>query len=261
MEYRVLETIPELQQAVEVEIAVWGLHPLDAVPLSMMRALTHAGGLALGAYDGDAMVGMALAFPARHQGKVILWSHMTGVLPTYQARDVGVTLKHKQREWAQANGYDEIGWTFDPLKRGNANFNLHRLGVTAKIYHVDFYGQMEDAINIGTPSDRLEVIWHLNDPRVVALTNGETVVTNYPSLSHENTILMTVDSLPTVNPNFESALVFAEIPSSLDYLNAGAAGAWRVALREALQAAFKCGYMAVDFIRANEKHYYVLQRL
>lgn len=261
MEYRVLETISELGAAVEVEIAVWGLNPRDAVPLNLLRAVTHTGGVALGAYDGDVMVGMAFAFPARHHGKFILWSHMTGVLPQYQARDIGFTLKQKQREWALANGYDEIGWTFDPLKRGNANFNLHRLGVTANVYHVDFYGQMEDAINVGTPSDRLEVIWRLNDARVSALAKDETVATNFPSLSPENTILSAVDTRPILNLNFETPLVFAEIPSAVDKLSADAQQAWRLALRETLQTAFKCGYTAVDFIRANEKHLYVLKRL
>jgi predicted GNAT superfamily acetyltransferase len=261
MDFRVLETIRELEQAVEVEIAVWGLHPLDTVPLSMMRAVTHTGGLALGAYDGAAMVGMAFAFPALHNGKVILWSHMTGVLPTYQARDIGFTLKQKQRDWALANGYDEIGWTFDPLKRGNANFNLHRLGVTASVYHINFYGQMEDAINLGTPSDRLEVIWQLNNPRVAALANGESATSHYPSPTPDLRILKSVDGAPVGISYFESPLVFAEIPSSLDLLTGDSAGAWRLALRESLQTAFSCGYSAVDFVRVDNCHFYVFQRL
>lgn len=261
MDYRVLETIRELEQAVEVEIAVWGLNPRDAVPLNMLRAVTHTGGLALGAYDGDAMVGMAFAFPARHNNRLILWSHMTGVLPAYQGQDIGFTLKQKQRAWALANGYDEIGWTFDPLKRGNANFNLHRLGVIANVYHVNFYGQMEDAINVGTPSDRLEVIWRLDDPRVAALANGETIITQYPSISSENSILTTKDTVPVFAPAFECPFVYVEVPSSLEGLTIETAGSWRLALREALQTAFVCGYTAVDFVRVNTRYWYVLRRL
>jgi predicted GNAT superfamily acetyltransferase len=261
MEVRVLETIHEFEQAVEVEIAVWGLHALDAVPLSLIRAISHTGGLALGAFDNDVMVGIVFAFPARLIGKSMLWSHMTGVLPQYQAQGIGFKLKQKQREWALANGYDEIGWTFDPLKRGNAKFNLHRLGVTANVYHINFYGQMEDAINVGTPSDRLEVIWQLNDMRVAALSKGKTPNTDYPIISSENTILMAVDTFPVLTLDFASPLMFAEIPSTLNHLSADLADAWRLALREALQAAFACGYSAVDFIQTAEKHFYVLQRL
>jgi predicted GNAT superfamily acetyltransferase len=261
MNYRILETIREFEQAVEVEIAVWGLNPRDCVPLAMLRAVIHTGGVVLGAYDGDAMVGMAFAFPARYNSNLILWSHMTGVVSEYQRQDIGFTLKHKQREWALSNGYDEIGWTFDPLRRGNANFNLHRLGATANVYHVNFYGEMEDAINAGTPSDRLEVIWKLNDPRVASLAQGQTIPTTYPSISAENTVLRANGDFPTLTPSLESPFLFAEVPSSIDTISKEAADAWRLALREALQNAFTCGFTAVDFIHADGRHWYVLRRL
>jgi predicted GNAT superfamily acetyltransferase len=50
--YRVLESVDELEAAVALEIAVWGLSPLDAAPVNVLRALGHAGGAVMGAYDG-----------------------------------------------------------------------------------------------------------------------------------------------------------------------------------------------------------------
>lgn len=261
MDYRVLETVRELEQAVEVEIAVWGLYPRDCVPLNLLRAVTHTGGVALGAYDSDVMVGMAFAFLARHHHKIILWSHMTGVLPAYQGKDIGFALKQQQRVWALANGYDEIGWTFDPLKRGNANFNLHRLGVVANVYHVNFYGQMEDAINAGSPSDRVEVIWRLNDPRTVTLANGQMSSSDYPAITADNSILQATDDMPLLTLSFAAPVLFAEVPPSLNELTSEASEAWRLAQREALQCAFASGYSAVDFIRAHGRHWYVLRHL
>ncbi len=167
MDYRVLETVPEFEQAAALEIAVWGIDPRDSVPVNLLRAIQHAGGLILGAYDGERIIGVALAFPARSEDDWVLWSHLTGVDRAYQGRGIGFAIKQQQREWALANGFEQICWTFDPLQRGNAHFNLRMLGATASRYHEDFYGMMVDEINrADLPSDRVEAVWRLRDSRV-----------------------------------------------------------------------------------------------
>jgi predicted GNAT superfamily acetyltransferase len=259
MDCRVIETSEEFELAVEVEIAVWRLNPRDCVPSSMFRALTHAGGVAHGAFEGEKMIGVALAFPALRAGRLILWSHMTGVLPEYQRRDIGFSLKHAQREWALAHSFDEIGWTFDPLRRGNANFNLHRLGATARVYHVNFYGEMTDSINAGTPSDRLEVNWRLNDSRVIALTNRQPVSPTYPALNRDNILLADGSFVPEALAA-GGEVVYAQVPSSLGE-SVVDVQAWRLALRVALQQAFARGYETSDFIMADDHHWYVLRQL
>ena len=65
-----------------------------------------------------------------------------------------------------------MAWTFDPLQAGNANFNFNRLGTTARIYSVNHYGDMQDGINAGMASDRLEAQWQLDSPHVIALAEG-----------------------------------------------------------------------------------------
>ena len=54
-----------------------------------------------------------------------------------------------------------VTWTYDPLIRRNAFFNLTRLGARPVEYLVDFYGEMTDAINAGQGSDRLMLHWDL----------------------------------------------------------------------------------------------------
>src|SRR5688572_28867986 len=130
MDFRVLQTVDELQQVVDLEIEVWGLDPRDAVPMNIMRPLTMHGGVIIGCYDNERLVGMSLAFPARHNNRWILWSHMAGVHPNAQGQGIGLGLKLAQRQWALEHGYREMRWTFDPLQRGNANFNLRLLGAT-----------------------------------------------------------------------------------------------------------------------------------
>ncbi|MEP7293706.1 MAG: GNAT family N-acetyltransferase [Chloroflexota bacterium] len=256
MEYRIIESLREFELATDLEIAVWGLNPRDAVPVNLMRALHHAGGVMIGAYDGAPLVGIAFAFPARMEDRVILWSHMTGIRHDYQGQGVGFELKLRQREWALANGYDQIGWTFDPLQRGNANFNLHCLGATSGSYHENFYGFMEDEINhAGLPSDRVEALWHLHDPHVVQRAAGifpaEALMNPPFLLRDQGTPLVT--ALDQTQSEY-----LVQIPRTLSAMDDQAVLRWRLALREALTSAFASGCVAVDFTANNA---YLLRRL
>jgi predicted GNAT superfamily acetyltransferase len=56
-----------------------------------------------------------------------------------------------------------VTWTFDPLVRRNAWFNLGVLGAEVHEYLVDFYGPITDSINAGDESDRLLVAWAVHD--------------------------------------------------------------------------------------------------
>ncbi len=258
MDIRLLESVDDLKQVVDLEIAVWGLDPKDAVPMNIMRPLSLHGGLVLGAFEAARMVGMALAFPARTHGRWLLWSHMTGVHPDVQGRGIGFALKQAQRAWALENGYDEIRWTFDPLQRGNANFNLHRLGASASSYYVNYYGQMDDAINRQTASDRIEAVWKLRDRRVRQRAEGREL--SFKKKPTDTWALGAQRGEP-VSYSLPSgdARVLIEIPRDRASLSAPQTGAWRLALRHALQEAFARGYAAVDFVDEAERSYYVLE--
>ena len=253
-EYRVLDTPAEFEAAHTLEIAIWGLNPRDAVPVSLLRALQHSGGSVVGAYDSVALIGIALAFPARYDQDWVLWSHLTGVDRRYQSQGIGFALKCFQRQWALANGFDEMRWTFDPLQRGNANFNLNRLGAIANRYYENFYGIMEDEINnAASPSDRVEAIWRLRDPRVSTRLSALTQATASPGA----TILLSDQGQPILSPLDPTQLRYqVQIPRHLNEVANPLI--WRMALREALEAAFANGYTAVDFSSDNA---YLLERI
>lgn len=258
MEYRIIEELRDLEQATDLEISIWGLDPRDAAPVNLMHVLSYNGGLVLAAYDDNRMVGISLAFPARlPDHRVILWSHMTGVHRDYQGQNIGFELKLRQREWALCNGYDQIGWTFDPLQRGNANFNLHRLGAVANVYHENFYGVMQDEINRGDmPSDRVEALWNIRDLQVEARLAGNFAdhpITDIPYMLRDQTY-------PTLSPMDDTlSKILIQIPPSLAQLPDFATRlSWRLALREALGTAFAHGYRAIDFLSSNA---YLLSRL
>ncbi len=261
---RILHSIDDLQKFVDLEIAVWDLEPRDAVPTSLLHVMAMNGSLVVGAYDQSEFVGMAFAFPVPHGKQWMLWSHMAGVRSDYQGKGIGFALKQFQRVWALEHGYKTIAWTFDPLQRGNANFNLHLLGATASIYHVNLYGEMTDGINAGLPSDRLEVHWDLRHKRVQKLAKNISIQSK---LSNEyfGQFLLKADTENSICFNksiLESTSHYLiEIPANLADVKQKSpeqALAWRMALREAFESAFAQGYTAEDFIKLDGRYCYVL---
>jgi predicted GNAT superfamily acetyltransferase len=158
LEIRTLDTAAEMASIVTVFQQVWGsVTPIVGVEL--LRAISHAGGYVAGAFESGNIVGASFGFLARHQGAEALHSHVTGILPGVQHSGVGRAMKTHQRLWASERGIPWITWTFDPLVRRNAWFNIEVLGAHISEYLVDFYGPMTDSINAQDETDRLVVAW------------------------------------------------------------------------------------------------------
>jgi predicted GNAT superfamily acetyltransferase len=174
---RVIKAIADFQATLPVQRAVWGFSDIDLVPPRLMTVSSHIGGLVLGAYDGDEMVGFSLAIPGVKPGGKAYWhSHMTGMLPSHQNRGLGLQLKLKQREEAQRAGIELIEWTFDPLEIRNAYFNVEKLGVVVRCFVPNNYGITSSRLHGGLPTDRLVAEWYVDSPRVRAIVDrGERV--------------------------------------------------------------------------------------
>jgi len=140
--------------------SVWGSGADDMVSSDYLMALAHCGGYIAGAYSPDGlMIGCSFGMLARHRGDWCLHSHITGVLPGMQNTGIGTLIKQHQREWAIDNGLSAITWTFDPLVRRNAWFNIAHLGAEAVEFHENFYGPLNDDINGDDETDRLLARW------------------------------------------------------------------------------------------------------
>jgi predicted GNAT superfamily acetyltransferase len=142
---------------------------------NLLRALVHAGGYCSAAYDVStgALLGATLGFLGRSDdGQPFLHSHMSGVIEGHRDRHIGTAMKQHQRWWALREGVPVIAWTFDPLVRRNAHINLCKLGVEVRGYHVNFYGEMHDAINAGDPSDRVVAWWEVDSQRAEEAAAG-----------------------------------------------------------------------------------------
>ena len=159
---RNLEKAGEMGSIVTLFSQVWGT-TTPIVNVELLCAIAHSGGYVAAVYEHERVMGASFGFLARHHGEDALHSHVTGLLPGIQHGGVGRAVKQHQREWAAARSIPWITWTFDPLVRRNAWFNIGVLGAVVHEYLVDFYGPIDDAINASDESDRLLVAWAVGD--------------------------------------------------------------------------------------------------
>lgn len=254
---REAETPADYRACQEAQRRAWGLTDESyVVPVATMVGAQLHGGLVLGAFlpEGEA-VGVSFAFLGRIEERFGLYSQLTGVVPGYQGYGIGARLKQYQREVARRQSLAVIAWAFDPLQAGNAHFNLDRLGATAGRYIVDMYGPRTDALNTGTPTDRLIVEWETDAlPRAAV---GPKAIAELPALIQDGSVQL----------DLKAPEVFLEIPEDITRLRRESpeqAQAWQQAVREAFLGAFSAGYRAVRFVRHQDggaKHCgYVLER-
>ena len=237
-EVRPLVAMGEIGQAVALLAYIWG----EPGPMSaeLLRALGHAGGYVSGAWVGAELVGVSAGFLARHDGVLLLHSHISGVKPDRQGGGVGLALKQHQRAWAREQGISTIEWTFDPLVRRNAYFNLAKLGATIVGFEPDFYGAMSDVLNAGDASDRAIVRWWVR-PLLFERVNGDIADILSPDDKGE----------PVVTPSAAPRLR-AWIPEDHVKLRAtdpALAQRWRHALRHSFGTAVQAGYVATHMTR------------
>ena len=260
---RNLDNMADLSATVELQKAVWSMHDVEVSSPHTLRAIVHAGGVVIAAEADGLMVGFCFGMAAWREGDLWLWSHMAGVRPEYQGRGIGFRLKLAQREWALANGFRQMAWTFDPMQSGNANFNFNRLGVTARIYSVNHYGDMQDGINAGLASDRLEAQWQLDWPRVEERLHGAPQES--PVVPVDAAKLVFVDDAGVVireQPDaFTAAHYGIEIPLQIGDLklkDIERAKIWQLHLRGAMTALLDADYIVSGFVRGEASAWYIM---
>jgi predicted GNAT superfamily acetyltransferase len=260
---RLLEKPEDMAAAEALQREVWPGSETDIVPAHLLITAVHNGGLVLGAYEEDRLVGFVFGFPGIETTpdgpRLKHCSHMAGVLPSHRDRGLGFALKRAQWQMVRHQGLDHITWTYDLLLSRNAYLNISRLGAVCSTYRRSEYGKMRDGLNAGLPSDRFQVDWWLNTHRVErrlgkrprpALTlNGLTRLGVHPlyDLRHATQGL---PRPPEHVPGLEDQLLAAEIPADFMALKAAdfaLARDWRFFAREFFETVFARGYIVTDF--------------
>ncbi|WP_232680426.1 hypothetical protein [Nocardioides sp. R-C-SC26] len=152
----------DLATLAQVEVLfrrVWGATSESPMPLDVLVGLAHAGHQVAVATDGAGdVVGAGVCLLGAEPSSS--YSLLVGVA-AHARGGLGAAIKRHQRSWARDRGASTMRWTFDPLVRRNAWFNLGRLGADAVAYQPDFFGEMADEMNAGDRSDRWVLVWDL----------------------------------------------------------------------------------------------------
>jgi predicted GNAT superfamily acetyltransferase len=283
-EIRPLKTLDDFHAAEEVQRAAWDSADIDIAPLHIMLTIAKNGGVALGAFAHDRLVGFVLGFlgtsnrygaEAPATVKLKHCSHMLGILPDWQSRGVGYALKVAQREAALNQGLRLITWTYDPLESKNARLNIAKLGAVCNTYIVDLYGELNDDLNRGLATDRFQVDWWIAARRTemrltrqrppLKLQHYLEVGTPISNAAQWDDRGLPVCADPIEPLSADRFLV--EFPADFQTIrrtDPELAWQWRLQLRSICTAAFASGYTVIDYVHEPGPHarsFYIMQRL
>jgi predicted GNAT superfamily acetyltransferase len=261
---RLLESPEDMTAAEELQRVVWPGSETEVVPTHMLITAIHNGGIVLGAFVENKMIGFIFGFPGletlpdgphpKH------CSHMMGVHLDWRNSGLGFALKRAQWQMVRHQGLNHITWTYDPLLSRNAYLNLAKLGAVCNTYRRSEYGDMRDGLNAGLPSDRFQVDWWIYTRRVERrLGNRARGTLNLEQFTKADlqplyALHSGTDDLPRPPEHFSplsGSLLLAEIPSefmAIKEADFALARDWRFFTREVFETAFDEGYIATDFI-------------
>jgi len=271
---KLLESPEDMTLVEELQRVVWPGSETDVVPAHVFITAIHNGGMVIGAFHEDELIGFVFGFPGldftpdgprpKH------CSHMMGIKPGERDAGVGFALKRAQWQMVRKQSIDHITWTYDPLLSRNAYLNIAKLGAVSNTYRQSEYGDMRDGLNAGLPSDRFQVDWWINTRRVerrigkrarrpLKLDNfskAELHPLYTPHINASNLLQPPEHFSP-----LEGHFLLAEIPfdfGALKDADFALARDWRFFSREVFETAFASGYIVTDFIFENGHSFYAL---
>lgn len=270
---RLLEKAEEMAAIEALQRVVWQCSDTEVVPVHMLMAIAHNGGIVLGAYVEEKLVGVAFGFSGFYDTpdgpRLKHHSHIMGVHPDWREKGIGFALKRAQWQLVRHQGIDRMTWTYDPLLSRNAYLNIARLGAVCNTYRRSEYGEMRDGLNAGLPSDRFQVDWWLNTKRVERrLSRRSRPVLTLDHYRTAEVMLLGARSgtgpglrPPEESPELTGSLLLVEIPSdflALKEADLALGRDWRFYSRELFEKAFASGYLVTDFVYDQGRSFYVL---
>lgn len=283
IDIRRVEADKDFRKLEDLQRTVWSMPDVEIIPGRTMHAIDFNGGVLLGAYDGDEIVGFVFGVIGTVQGlnqridqvaaaRLQLYSTIMGVHPAYHGQSIGYRLKLAQREYALQMGIRLVTWTYDPLESRNARLNISKLGAISHRYLRDFHGDM-GGINAGLWTDRFYVEWWVTGNRVLSRVERQRGPLSYEQMIAGRAELVNEASFEGEYPipaegflHSERNLVLVEIPANFQALkrhDMELAKRWRAHTRELFEHYFALQYVATDFAlhQDDDEHnraYYVL---
>lgn len=118
------------------------------------------GGIALGAFADDRLVGYSYAVPGFDGVRPFLLSCGLAVSDAHGSRGIGEALKRAQAKCARRSGYDLIRWTTNSLASAPLHLYLSKLGGRLVGYREEMYAGFRESLFC----DEVEIEWDLRRP-------------------------------------------------------------------------------------------------
>jgi predicted GNAT superfamily acetyltransferase len=257
-----LTTIEQYHQCEQLQEGIWGRDGIGRVPLLDLLTAQDSGGMVLGAFDEETLLGFVYSFLGMdpHHG-LKQCSVLLAVAQEYRNLGIGRLLKLAQRDEALRQQINLITWTYDPLLAVNARLNIRRLGAMSRSYRVNHYGSPRNS-SAGLDTDRLIVEWWLDRAGSELPLVGATGPQPVAQVAADGGL----PRIAAVVLDHDADLLELPIPVDLAAIlrcDFGLAQHWREQTRALFQAYFARGYAVVGFgphVRPDGTISYLLQR-
>ncbi|HUF13471.1 MAG TPA: hypothetical protein VMN78_10255 [Longimicrobiales bacterium] len=261
---RPLQGYAEMAACVSLQRVIWGAEFDQTVPPAILWAAQRTGGIASGAFAPDgSLAGFVFGISGVEGNRLVHWSDMLAVRPDARGIGLGIALKLHQRQVLLERGIEVVYWTFDPLEARNAHINFRRLGVVAREYLRDVYGETGSELHAGIGTDRLVAEWHIRSSRVaerlktVRSVEGAATGTATSDARGDDAATGGTREALTAAPEAIRISVPLDI-QALKRAAPAAAAEHRRVTREAFEHYLGRGYLVVDAERAHEALHYRL---
>src|SRR5436309_12547130 len=96
--YRDLTLLDDFATVVDLEQEIWGPGYTEPVPVPILAVTVKRGGILIGAFLGERMIGFVYSLPGLKDRRPMQWSHMAGVGDAFRNSGIGHRLKRLQRD-------------------------------------------------------------------------------------------------------------------------------------------------------------------
>ncbi len=268
---RPFRTHQDYQACIALQEATWGKGFSELVPTALMIVIQRLGGVAAGAYDDDGtLAGFVIGLSGLENGIPVHWSDMLAVRPDCQGKGLGIRLKSYQRDAVLETGIRRMYWTFEPLESQNAYINMARLGIVAREYVENMYGQTDSPLHRGIGTDRFVALWQLDTRRVERRLAGKESPPAIEELAGVPRVLGCKPGPSSTWPEPQTrrmphaSEILAAIPANIQALKSAApdlAASWREATRAVFQSYLSRRYEVCELIRGARVSHYLLRKI
>lgn len=236
---------------------VFRFSDLETSPPATLYAHALLGGLNLGAFDDDALVGWIPAFPGYQDGRAFLFSSGLSVIPERQSDGIGGMLLAALGREARVRGYETVRWTTNPMISRNLYLYLGKGDAEIIGYHPMLYeGLIAAASPEGIDGDEVEIEWDLARPAPASRDGAsveevvETALTSTDDIGNGLRRLRRV----TVPKDTRHAVEVPWDAPALASVDVDLVTYWRRGLGEVLVPLIDHGYRGVDVVLDRAAH-------